>query len=202
MSYGGRYIRMAAGDPGFFSGLVKTVSKAVSPVAKVVGAATKIPVLGNVLKAVPGVGTAISLVGAGTQALGIAKKAVGGLRAGGVGSPITSGPLMVGGKNLLPSRPGIGPVVMAGGATALGAAGGIKLLQRKPATQSQGKRSRATGRSTATRGRCGCKKGTRKVCFRTGRSSSRRGVSARQAAARRRFAAAARRGPIRKGTRL
>lgn len=200
MSYGGRYIRMAAGDPGFFSGLVKTVSKVVSPVAKVVGAATKIPVLGSVLKAVPGVGTAINLVGAGTQALGIAKKAVGAAR--GIGSPITKGPLMLGGKNLLPSRPGIGPVLLAGGATALGAAAGATMATRRPRTQAKSKRSRGTARSTSQKTRCGCKKGTRKVCFRTG--TRRKASSGSRTAAQKRFAAAARRygGKIPKGVAL
>lgn len=216
MVYGGRYVRLAAGDPGLFSGLLKTVAKVAAPVAKVVGSVSKIPVIGKVAQMIPGVGTVVtgaSLAGsalgalsktkAGAAALQMARGAFG-------GSPVTKGPLMLGGKQLLPSRPGIGSMIgtgtAIGGALGLGAMTGRALVgggtKKKRATRtapaaSGGRRRRPFG-AAATRGRCGCKKGTRKVCFPVRKSRGTR------TAAQRRFAAASKRygGRIPKGARL
>lgn len=214
MAYGARYVRMMAGDPGFFSGIGKLVSKVAAPIAAV----SKIPVLGKVLGAVPGVGTALSVASLGASALGAASKTalgakvLAGARAIAGGSKITKGPLKLpGGGSFGPSRPGIGSVIAGGTAVAAGlglATGAFHKAapSRKPKKQTAGQYARSNRRrSSVSRGsRCGCKAGTKKVCFRTGvrNKKSRRGGS--RTAAQKRFAAAARRygGRIPKGSSL
>lgn len=212
--YGSRYVRLAAGDPGLFSGLVKTVAKVAAPVMKTVGAVSKIPILGKVASMIPGVGTVVtgaSLAGTALGALSRTKAGQAGLMAARKmfgGSPVTTGPLMLGGKSLLPVRPGIGMVAGAGTAIAAGVGGVVggraltgKRRKRRTATAAaaSGGRRRARAAGAAAPGRCGCPKGTRRVCFK-----SRRASGGTRTAAQRRFAAAARRhrGRIPKGARL
>lgn len=66
------------------------------------------------------------------------------------------------------------------------------------------KASTVKGHRTAQRphGATGKRRARRKVTKKHGSGVPKRAVSAKQAAARKRFAAAARRGPIRKGTRI
>jgi hypothetical protein len=200
--YGGRMLRIAAGDPGLFSGILKTVSKIAAPVSKVIGTVAKIPIIGPIAtkiapKFIPGlnvVSTAL-MVGQVGRA---------------VGSAITKGPLKLGAQTLLgPSRPGMGPVAAAVGGTALGAALGAVAAPRraaKPKTAPSARRGKRVVSAGGKGTRCGCPKGKHHVCFRTGvRSKKRRasgGVSAAQKRARAKFAAASRRGPIRKGAKL
>lgn len=213
--YGSRYVRFAAGDPGFFSGLVKTVAKVAAPVTKVVGAVSKVPVIGKVASMIPGVGTVItgaSLAGTALGALSKTKAGAAGLAAARSmfgGSKVTQGPLTLGGKNLLPSRPGLGLVAGGGSALAAGVGGvaagralvggGKKRKRRTAAAAAGAGRRRARAAGAAAPGRCGCPKGTRRVCFK-----SRRASGGTRTAAQRRFAAAARRhrGRIPKGARL
>lgn len=190
--YGGRYVRLAAGDPGLFSGILKTVAKVAAPITKAVGAVGKIPVLGKVASMLPGVGTVIG----GAQLAGAALSAVGGGKgvatlARGIGSAITRGPLKLGSQTLLgPSRPGIGPISAGLGGTAigaaLGAAGGAAVSRRKrrkPAAAASGRRSkRRAGGAVAGRTKRCCAEGERRVCFKKkSRKGSRRGSSLRGA---------------------
>jgi len=222
MAYGTRYLRLAQGDPGLFSGIVKAVAKVASPLTKVVGGISKIPIVGGIASKVAGIGlrgvpilgqalTIGSLAGmASKTALG--QRVIAGARGalGGIGSKVTRGRLdLGGGQSFGPSRPGMGPVA-AGGAAALGVATagvlGSPSGSKRPKTSPQGKRKkRGGGASAARKTRCGCKKGTRHVCFKTGgkrKSKGSGGVSAKQRAARARFAKAAKRGRIKKGAKL
>lgn len=198
MAYGARYIRMAAGDPGFLSGLVKGVSK-------VVGTVSKIPVLGKVATMIPGVGTVLGVASIAGSLAGPAGKALQTARAVLGGSKVTKGALSLGGGAKFPSRPGIGPV--AGYGTALAAGAGLatgvatvaqKRRARRPATSPSARRSSRTRTTTSRSTRCGCKPGTRKVCFKSRRTGGAR------TAAQKRFAAASRRhgGRIPKGAKL
>lgn len=203
MPYGSRYVRVMAGDPGFLSGLKKIASKALAPVAKIAGVISKVPIVGTLARAIPGVGTAISLATLAGPAVKAAQGGIAAARAAIGGSKITTGALKLGGQTLLPSRPGVGTMVGAGTATAvaLGIGGAVRSAARKkPKKASSASRSGGSRRRTTTSaGRCGCKAGTRKVCFKSGKRSG-----GTKTAAQKRFAAAARKygGRIPKGASL
>lgn len=120
----------------------------------------------------------------------------------GIGSKVTSGPLMLGKKRLLGPSPRGGTVVRAGaGALTLGGISAVASHRRAPAPQTRPQPARSTPRpSTKTGTRKCCPVGTKRmVCFKRGRtkkakkkSSGKRKFSAKQLANQRRFAAAAR----------
>jgi hypothetical protein len=143
--------------------------------------------------------------------------------------PLKVGGKVIYGKTGMSTAARVAATVGAGGA---GIAAVASHRQTRPATSSAPRRSAPTPSSTSTGERKCCPAGTKRmVCFKRGRVKgkphaskplahrsrakkarrvskkkhggvSKRPVSARQAAARKRFAAAARKGPIRKGTRL
>jgi hypothetical protein len=206
------------GDPGFFKDIIKGVAKIAAPITKIVSTVSKIPVVGPILskvgvKAIPVVGQLVTVAQIGSMVGGTVGKVAGRIAAG--GSKITKGPLMLGGKNLLPSRPGIGAVAAGAGALgALGIGAGIALQpshRRAGQTAAAPKRKRGGKKATATKSRKCCPAGTKRmVCFKRGRTKkakgkvkrASKGVSAAQKRARAKFAAAAKRGPIKKGAKL
>jgi hypothetical protein len=173
--------------------------------------------------------TAATLAPLVKPAIGMAKRFVqkGTVRPG-IGSPVTKGPLKLGKQTLIGPKPT--HALRIASAVGVGGVGVATLKASRTSTGASPapapRRSTPAAKATSTKDKKCCPAGTKRmVCFKKdvdevaetkrrekkrkakaraikrGRKSA-RGVSAKQKAARARFAKAARKGPIRKGTRL
>jgi len=178
---------------------------------------------------VPGASVATDLyrylgagIGATARLVGAAKKILGKTPTvrPGIGSAVTKGPLKVGGK-VVYGKAGMSTAAKV--VTGVGGGVGVATVaSHRPRTQSApAPRAPSPSRTSTSTDRKCCPAGTKRmVCFKRGKvkkkphaqkpmahrsraKKARRGaVTAKQAAARKRFAAAARKGPIKKGTRI
>ena len=121
-------------------------------------------------------------IGIGARALGIGRKAIkavtGVFRKAaparpGIGSPITKGPLKVGGKIVYGAKGGLSTAAKVAGAVGAGGVGVATVashrrsgVQRSPATSPAPRPSRPTPKATSTKGKKCCPAGTKRmVCF-------------------------------------